>query len=248
MARKKKSGGSTLSGSEWLATYSDTVTLLLTFFILLYSFSTVDANKFKQISSALESILQGQAGKSIFDFNLKSGDVPIVGEQPSGDDLPVVSSEKDEMYQKVKKFVEKNNLESTVTVESEARGVVIRLKDSVLFESGKADIIPSSTPILDKLHILVKGFPNNLIIVEGHTDNVPIKTAAFPSNWELSTQRAVNVLKFFVETKKENPKRFQAAGYGEYHPIVNNDSDSHRAINRRVNILIVSNAKESDKK
>lgn len=244
MARKKKaSGEGAPSGNEWLATFSDTMTLLLTFFILLYSFSSVDANKFKQISSALQSVLTGQSGNTILDFNMKSGEDPIIGETPKAHDVPI-STETEDIYEKVQQFVKQNNLDATVSIKAESRGVVLQLKDSVLFESGKADIRSNSIPILDKLNGLINAFPNK-IIVEGHTDNVPIKSSVFPSNWELSTQRAVNVLKYFVETKNSDPAKFQAAGYGEHHPIAPNDTAVNKAMNRRVTILIVAKEKEN---
>jgi chemotaxis protein MotB len=148
------------------------------------------------------------------------------------------------MYSKVKKFIDVNNLEDTVEIKKDSRGIIMELKDNILFDIGKADIKEPSKSILDKISVLISSLPND-IIVEGHTDNVPISTYKFPSNWELSTQRAVNVLKYFVQTKKMNPGRFQAAGYGEYRPIGANDTYANRGKNRRVNILITASVKEN---
>lgn len=245
MARKKKDSGDGLRGDEWIATFSDTMTLLLTFFILLYSFSSVDAKKFSQISSALNSVLTGQSGQTIFESNMSNGNVPLVGEDPEMINSQV-GTPKEELYEKVKNFVQKNSLTDIVEVNEDPRGVVLRLRDNVLFESGKADIKEPSKAILDKINSLISTFPN-AIIVEGHTDNVPISTYKYESNWELSTSRAVNVLRYFVVFKGQNPERFTAAGYGEYKPVAPNNSDENKAKNRRVNILILQGEKEKGK-
>lgn len=245
MARKKKGsvdGGP--SGNEWLATFSDTMTLLLTFFILLYSFSTVDANKMKQISAALYSVLTGQQGNSVLEYNMKYGEDPIIGENSEQTTVPLQKGTGEvSMYQKVKEFVEKNNLQAVVQIKEDTRGIIIQLRDNILFESGSAKLKDNSKAILEDINGLISTFPNN-IIVEGHTDNVPINNYKYESNWELSTARAVSVLRFFVEIKGQNPLRFTAAGYGEFKPVAPNDSESNRAMNRRVNILIVANEKE----
>ncbi|WP_125152181.1 flagellar motor protein MotB [Clostridium rectalis] len=246
MARRKKNngdGGST--GNEWLQTYADTVTLLLTFFVLLYSFSSVDAQKFKQVASAFQSVLMGQSGDTIFDFNMKNGEVPLVGETVKMG--PASGGRENELYDKVREAVDKNQLQGAVKIKNDSKGVILELKDSILFETAEANIKEDSKPILEKLYKLIGTFPNN-IVVEGHTDNVPIKNYKYDSNWELSTARAVNVLRYFVETKKQNPSRFTAAGYGEFKPLYPNDTNEHKARNRRVNILIVSLEKENVKK
>lgn len=245
MARRKKDGGGGGGGNEWIASYADVVTLLLTFFVLLYSFSSVDATKFKQIASAFQSVLSGDAGQTIFDFNMKNGDIPLVGETVQ---TGMSNGGRDnELYDKVRDAAQKNGLETSVTIKNDSNGVIIELKDSILFEIGSGEIRENSKPVLDKLNKLISNFPNS-VIVEGHTDNVPIKNYKYDSNWELSTARAVNVLRYFVEVKKQNPAKFTAAGYGEYKPIAPNDTDEHRAKNRRVNIVIVSLERKPDVK
>ncbi|WP_097025842.1 flagellar motor protein MotB [Clostridium peptidivorans] len=246
MARRKR-GGSDSGGAnnEWIATYSDTVTLLLTFFILLYSISSVDTQKLKQVASAFQSVLSGESGHTIFDFNMKNGDVPMVGETVDlGSDT---GGRENELYDKVRDFVDQNKLQNTVSVKSDRRGVSLELKDNVLFETGQGEIKDSSLPILEKLNKVILNLPNE-IVVEGHTDNVPISNYKYSSNWELSTARAVNVVRYFVETKKHNPSRFTAAGYGEFKPLYLNDTEEHKARNRRVNIVIVASEKENDSK
>ena len=241
MARKKKERVPDCT-TTWLDTYADTITLLMTFFVLLYSMSSIDNQKVKQISKAFTEIMTGSAADSILQYNLYDGEVPLVGGETK-----VNSNVKDSLgqqtYEDIKQFVEENDLSSTVTITKDARGVILQLKDNILFQTGKANLKTDSLPILDKISLLIVTMPNS-IIIEGHTDNVPIKTAEFPSNWYLSSDRANSVLTYFIDSKKQNPNRFSAMGYGQTRPLVENTSDTNREQNRRVNILIVANSKE----
>ena len=247
MARKKKQEGGGLTGDEWLGTYSDCVTLLLTFFILLYSMSTVDAQKVKAISEAF-SIMTGNQADSILEYQNADGNQPVIGGESKNDNLGQESTndevQNQKMYEKIKQYMEKNEMTASIAeVKSDDRGVIIELRDNVLFDSGQADLIPQSTEILDKVNALISTLPNK-IVVEGHTDNVPISNYKFPSNWELSTVRATTVVRYFVENCGQDPSRISAQGYGEYKPLVENTTDENRAKNRRVNILIVANNEE----
>lgn len=239
MSRRKKTQSSEGGANEeWLATYADTITLILTFFVLLYSFSSMDAVKFQKLSSSLQSVLSGKDSTSILEFNM-SGEVPIVGAPIDMGQKQTGSTESEEMYKRIKGFIDSSNLKDTVQIKTDSRGVIMELKDNILFDVGQAEIKEPSKAILDKINSLISTFPNE-VIVEGHTDNVPIHTEQYPTNWELSTQRAVNVLKYFVQIKGQNPQRFQAAGYGEYRPIAPNDNYANQSKNRRVNILITA--------
>ena len=142
-----------------------------------------------------------------------------------------------------KKSEADNDLEAVVDIIESDLGVVIQLRDNILFETSKSDLRSESKEILDSISGLISSLNNN-IVVEGHTDNRPINTAEFPSNWELSVDRAVNVVRYFVENGKIDPKRLSATGYGEFQPIVDNDTEENMEKNRRVNILIMTNDKE----
>lgn len=242
MARRKRSSGSGASGDSWLATYSDTITLLLTFFVLLYSMSSLDAQKLKELSQAFNEVMAGKSADSILEYNLYNGQVPLVGGESPYDSTESLGGRSD-TYEEIKNYVEKNNLSSTVEIVEDERGVIIQLRDSILFESGKANLKSDSIKILDTISVLI-GTMDNSIIVEGHTDNVPHSSSEYASNWELSAARAVTVLRYFVDGKGQNPTRFSSAGYGEYKPLVPNNSAENRAKNRRVNILIVANSEE----
>ena len=246
MARKKKNKAEGLRGDEWMATYADTVTLLLTFFVLLYSMATVDAEKTKSISNAFTSMMSGQNGDSIMEYNMYNGEVPLIGGETEdnvegGESL----TEQEKMYKNVKEFVNENNLGSVVDILDNKRGVIIQLRDNVLFETSSSDLREESKEVLNKIDSLIASV-DNPILVEGHTDNRPINTSRFPSNWELSADRAVNVVKYFIEVMGQDPSRFSAAGYGEHHPVAPNDTYENMAKNRRVDILIVTTEKEEE--
>ncbi|MBZ9624531.1 OmpA family protein [Clostridium sp. FP2] len=244
MSRKKK-GGEEMRTDAWIATFSDTMTLLLTFFVLLYSFSTVDAAKFKQIASSLQSVLTGETGSSILEFNVKNGEVPLVGE-PMPTTTPIKDTQ--DIYEKVQSFIKKQKLEGTVVIKTDSRGVIIQLKANILFQSGKAEIIDNSKPVLNSINDLISTLPND-IVIEGHTDNLPISNFEYRNNWQLSSARALNVLEYFVTVKKQPyPARFKSIACAEYQPIVPNINETNRALNRRVNILIVASEKEATKK
>lgn len=116
---------------------------------------------------------------------------------------------------------------------------MVRFADQVFFDLGKADLKPEAVEILNRLGPILKGIPNP-IRIEGHTDNLPINTAQFPSNWELSTYRATRVIRYFIEELGFSPDKLSAAGYGEYRPIADNDTPEGRSLNRRVDIVIIS--------
>jgi len=246
MARKKKSSEGGLTGNEWLATYADTVTLLLTFFVLLYSFSSVDSEKTKSVSNAFTSMFSGSSGDTLLEYDLYNGSVPLVGgETDANMEEGAALSPQKKMYNNVKDFITKNELQEVVEIIDSEKGIVIQLRDNILFESASSHIRDDSKVILDKISTLIASIANP-ILVEGHTDNIPIRTSEFPSNWELSADRAVNVVRYFVEYKGQDPSRFSAAGYGEYHPVAPNDSYENMAKNRRVDILIITTDQEGN--
>ncbi|MEA3423152.1 MAG: OmpA family protein [Bacillota bacterium] len=239
MPRKKKAKDGRGSPA-WMTTFSDLMTLLLTFFILLYSFSTLDAIKFKNVASALQSVLLGEAKPTIFPNDIPPGEVPIMDPLPipEQDDPDMIDNELVQLYELVTTYVNREGLSAKISVRTNLRGVIIDINESVLFDSGKAELKEESKEILDKLYNLINQFDNELII-EGHTDNNPINTKQFQSNWELSVIRAVNVLRYFTEEKDIITDRISAAGYGEYQPIASNKTEISRSFNRRVNVLIL---------
>jgi chemotaxis protein MotB len=213
------------SGSEasWLTTFNDLVTLLMVFFVLLFTMSTLDTRKLKSFQGSLQS------GLGI----LKAGQKVSVG---------VIEPEKN-IQAPAKQDIEDSirNLDSlpgVATVYTD-EGIKITLEDKILFQSGVSDINKMAFPILDKIITVLKS-TSQPIRVEGHTDNDPIHTERFPSNWELSTARAVNVVKYFTTAGPIAPERLSAVGYGQSRPLFVNDTPEHKAKNRRVEIVLVT--------
>lgn len=245
MARRKKVSQDGIKSDGWLATYADTITLLLTFFVLLYSLASVDAEKTKQIAGAFKSSMEGSVGSSLLEYNLYNGNVPLIGGEVdlSAEEIENLT-EQQKIYNDIKSFVESNNLSEVVEIVDDERGVAMQLKSNILFETSSSNLKEDSKSILNKINSIISSLENP-ILVEGHTDNRPINTDRFPSNWELSADRAVNVVRYFVEVLGENPERFSATGYGEFKPVVPNNNYENMAKNRRVDILIVTSEKEA---
>lgn len=228
MSRKKKKKDD-INTNAWMDTYADTITLLLTFFILLYSISSVDAEKLKLLSEALKDSLQGKAKIEELQ-NIEDLTVDINKEE---------KDEKEDLAEKLNKIIKDKHLTDVVKIREEERGIVLQLDETILFDSGKANLKVNSEKVLGTITTILKETPND-ILIEGHTDDVPMYNEEFESNWELSTARAVSVVKYFVQSKKLDPIRFSVKGYGEYKPLVENDSSENKAINRRVDILILN--------
>lgn len=240
MGRRKKDEGPG-GAPEWMTTYGDLVTLLMCFFVLLFAFSEIDAQKFEAVMESFQGsagILSG--GETLSEGPLVFSTVPEVDVTQSSE---AQNMENLEMLKEiVEEFLEVKELDEDIIVELDSRGLVIRFPDEALFDSGKADIKPEARETLTFLGELLntEEFADSAIRVEGHTDNIPINTFRFPTNWELSTTRATNVLKFFVNEGNLEPNRLAASGYGEYYPLASNDTREGRARNRRVDVVILS--------
>ncbi|MDX2502645.1 MAG: flagellar motor protein MotB [Deltaproteobacteria bacterium] len=227
--RLNKDEGS--SGGGWEVVYSGFVLILLCFFILLSSFSTMEEAKIMRFVKSFVDAVGILPGGVKFD----SGSTVLPGSDDmvdSQDKLAQIFSELEELRQNLKK-------ENDIMVAYSSKGLVMRLSDRALFDVGVADISPQAIPLLKKVGDIIAG--NSFEVrIEGHTDDLPIKTVFFPSNWELSTARAVKVLRYFIETVGISSKRLSAVGYSKFQPLVPNDSYEHRARNRRVEIIFLN--------
>jgi len=235
--KKVKKKGAKPSSPAWMTTYGDMMTLLLCFFVLLFSMSTIDLERFSMIISQLQAqlgVLDG--GRTIApQQKIEAGQRDDLLGQVERSRL-----EFQELYAEIMDYIEEEGLEDEVEVAFVDEGLLIRFPGSILFELGKADLLPRAREVMGRMADFFAGLDNE-VTVEGHTDDWPIRTNEFPSNWELSTTRATNVIRYFIEEKNLPPEQFSAAGYGEYQPIKPNDSSENRAQNRRVDILIRRN-------
>ncbi len=213
----------------WMVTFSDMMTLLLAFFILLFSFSVIDQHRFEEVMASMRVTFLGAEG--VLEGAIEPAETEL-------DDIERETiSEMAITYEAIRDYIQEEELEEVMTVRLEERGVVLEIADALLFDSKKADLRPESLEALSYVADAL-GRINNQIIIEGHTDNLPINTFLFPSNWELSVGRAVAVARYLIEAKGLEPTRFMAVGFGEFHPVASNLTVEGRGKNRRVNIVI----------
>jgi chemotaxis protein MotB len=253
MSRKREHEAEKENGERWLLTYSDLITLLMIFFVVLYSMSKVDVAKFQAMAESLNKVLNGGTPSKIELSTSPSGPTFVtpntpqnsalrpksssVGKQSGQGNVDAENMSIDAIKAKLDKFAADNGIQTTLATSIEERGLVVRIQETLLFESGSADINTGARDILEKISTVLAAAPNQ-IRVEGHTDNLPIRTSRFPSNWDLSVIRATNVVQI-LQKDGIIPDRLSATGYGEYRPIATNDSDANRAKNRRIDLIIL---------
>jgi len=240
---------------RWLVSYADFVTLLFAFFVVMYSISSVNNEKYEMLSSALEGAFVGghkvDVIKDPIEVEKKLTTIkPIILENPTTEELDRKSELSDEILKErrelqliseqfedvLQPYIE-NNL---VDVKKNDFWIELEMNSELLFLSGEAELSRKAIPVLKKVAEVVRNIPN-VINVEGHTDNVPIDTVEFPSNWDLSSARATAVVREF-EMSRISPQRLSAVGYGEFHPIADNNSVEGRFKNRRVVLVLMSQA------
>lgn len=216
----------------WLTTFSDLMSLLLTFFVLLLSMSTTSAGDFKKAIGSLQGALGVLSGEPILTSPIEMH-IPII----KGDITearPTLNDAKAE----IEKEIEAENQAQNIEVVQTSEGFTIRIRNNAIFGSGEADIKEDLLPLLNRIGGVLAHMPNNIVEIEGHTDNVPIHNERFPNNFWLSGARAQNVLDLFVDMVGIAPERLSAIGRGEFRPLVPNDSPENRRQNRRVEIKI----------
>lgn len=238
--KKKKEEHVEFDKDFWMVTFGDLLSLLLTFFVLLFAMSTLDDKTLKEMFTAFSG---GAGALSLSDV------VPI--EAPISERLTLVRQMK---LREFKEFIEEEAsqrgaisieteslleglLMADVTISRRGPSFVFTFPSEKMFAKGSAAINPDLAPTLKRMGDILR-FSASKLVVEGHTDDVPISTAQFPSNWELSAARAANVMMFFVENTPITTDRLSAAGYADTRPLVQNISETYRARNRRVDIVI----------
>jgi len=256
--RRGGGGGHGATGDErWLLTYSDMITLLMALFIVMWSISAVNKSKFDQLRTSLhqafthEKVLDG--GRSVLESDGadKTSAQPVVPNDPVAQRvnelrrIEQAAVRKDlESLQRVREQIEAyaraHGFSGQLRTSLDERGLVVRLlTDKVLFDTGRAVVKPAGLPLLRQIGALLRSPPiTNPVRVEGNTDNVPIHTDRFRSNWELSTARATAVLQVLLHVGV-SPSRLSAAGYADQHPAATNATAGGRKLNRRVEIVVL---------
>lgn len=253
MARRKKKAEEEGNNERWLITYSDLITLLMIFFILMYTMSRVDAHKYEAVANSLSIVLTGQS-MSILETQGPSAieGINVQQEKSETGSVPDPQGKLEEIKNQIAEFIESQQLEESyletgqtstalgdyIVIIEQERGLVISFKDALLFASGSDQLTTQARSIIKQVGSSLLDIPN-LIRVEGHTDNRPIHTSKFGSNWELSVLRASNVVHVLNEEAGIAPQRLSVIGYGEYRPLVANEDATSQAMNRRVDIVIL---------
>ncbi|GAB4273948.1 MAG: OmpA family protein [Candidatus Rifleibacteriota bacterium] len=241
MAKKKKP--EEISAPLWFVSYADLVTNMLCFFVMLFAFSTLDSPKKRQ-----ESESRDERYWATFSINSAQGAYQWLNNGGKGI-LVTPTSRKSEMpriVKKIKNKLQKVSLADRILVLANDQMVKIQIPAGILFESGKAVMKKGAEEILTALVPTIADI-NNLVRVDGHTDDLPAKNTLYPSNWELSTARACAVVRFFTEKMNLDPARFSAQGFADQRPKFPNDSDENREANRRVEIVIMAAEKKVKK-
>ncbi|MGD8991741.1 MAG: OmpA family protein [Desulfobacterales bacterium] len=247
-SRKNKSGEEGSNSTGWLTTFNDLVTLLMVFFVLLFTMSSVDAKKMQDFQYALQSGLGIlEAGRRV-NISIKTTQ-PVEGMSQMNTQPEDIKTDKNNRLTALMNDASFKSLKAdfNMRVICTEQGIRLSFADQILFDFGKADIRPAGHTLLNHVADAIQKVPA-AVRVEGHTDNIPIHSARFPSNWELSVARAVNVVKYFVEAGKIAPHRFSAVGYGESRPLVDNETPANRMKNRRVEILLLTEGKQENVK
>jgi chemotaxis protein MotB len=244
MSRRKKSGHA--NHERWLVSYADFITLLFAFFVVLYASSQVDNKKVARFAAAIHGafeelgvftgsgviLAQEQLTTANLTENLPGGPREGFG--------PDITKLKQDLEEALGEQIKKHEIEMRVTPE----GLVVSLREVGFFNSGEAVLLTDGQSTLTRIARVLndKGFQ---IRVEGHTDNLPIHTSQFKSNWELSTARATEVVSLMIEQHGFSPQLVSAAGYSEYRPIASNDTEDGRKTNRRVDLVVVARTTSS---
>ena len=227
----------------WMATYSDLATLLLTFFVLLLSFANMDVQHFQNALGSIKEAMGVQHEHPGDRLGLTTSIVEL-SKRESTDSLDMVEEQIKNM---VKAFVKSENLDKQIEVEIGNRGIIVRVTEFVLFDPGEADLRKEAAEPLSAIAALAHEIKLP-VWVEGHTDDRPIRTTRFPSNWELSAARATAALMFLHRDQGVPLDRLSIGGYAETRPLEPNDTPAGRARNRRVEFLFVKPARHSDRR
>lgn len=236
---KKKAHHEEHVDEAWLLPYADMLTLLLALFIVMFAMSQVDSKKMEALSQQFNIIFQGGTGI------IETGGPAVVPKpstaiQASATDAIQEAQILSELKSAIDQKIKENGLSGRINADLSKEGLLISMQAAVLFNSGEAVVLPSVQPLLMEISKVLQPLDNHVRIA-GHTDNVPINTRQFRSNWDLSAMRAINVMNYMVDYGGLQPAKMSIQAYGEYLPKADNATQEGRALNRRIEILVISN-------
>lgn len=266
MGKKHAENHEEHADETWLVPYADLLTLLLALFIVLFAMGKTDEKKLGQMGRSFH-VAFGGGGTTLFPFDhlapqLVPGENPpattnrdmpykfeVSSAAPRNGEMPTQAVLREtvqllQLKEAVDRYIRMQGLVGELEAQSTEEGVRLRIRDSALFPSGEAYLRPESQKLAADIAKLLVGLPQQ-IVVAGHTDNVPINTTQYPSNWELSGTRAINFMRYLLSQEPSlKPGNFSAIGYGEYRPIRPNNTDENRSKNRRVEVWIIRAQKQ----
>jgi chemotaxis protein MotB len=242
----RKARHSHVNHERWLVSYADFITLLFAFFVVMFASSNRDHTKAKQVESSIREAFQslGVFPAVSAQANLSSAtlvptaDIPMVTLGDDVESLPGAMEDLNNIKRRMEHTLAAQIAGGAIAISLGRGGLLISLRDVGFFESGSAIPKHSSMPTLNVIGRAIAGVPYNARI-EGHTDDVPIRNSQYASNWELSTARATELTRLFIEEDQVQPARLSAAGYAQYHPIASNLTAQGRSLNRRVDIIVL---------
>ncbi|TKC16274.1 flagellar motor protein MotB [Robertmurraya kyonggiensis] len=245
--RRKKEHHEEHVDESWLIPYADILTLLLALFIVLFSMSTVDAQKLQAMSQAFNEALSSGTGIFEYPSPMPENEAQALDDVKSEEDeeqneekaKQIEKLELENIQKKVEAYIAEKNLTDKLDTSLTDEGLLLTIRDNVLFPSGSSEVRAEDLKTASEISDLLVMSPPRNIVISGHTDNVPIKNPQFESNWELSVMRAINFMKILLKNDQLNPQWFSAKGFGEFQPVASNDSAEGKAKNRRVEILIL---------
>ncbi|RMD49883.1 MAG: chemotaxis protein MotB [Ignavibacteria bacterium] len=213
---------------RYLITYADLITLLLGLFIILYAISKIDLQKYQQMMNVMGDVF----GNKVENVSTGSGK-PGTNRNGGTENSPMP-----ELKSKLRSLIDTYNYGDSFSLQENERGLTVRIQDDIIFPSGSAELNENFKNVLIRLGRILKNIPND-IRIEGHTDNVPINTPQYPSNWHLSVARALNTAYFLISQSGMSQDKVSVVGYSEYRPIDTNETPEGRQRNRRVDIVII---------
>jgi chemotaxis protein MotB len=240
MARKRHEEHEQHADERWLVSYADFITLLMVLFVILYSMGRIDIEKYRRLADSMRTAFSVGGPSQVVDGQINQAG----GTKEDGTAKPIVvpgipegPTQSEEVAGQLTNMLASQNLGNAVSVQTNIEGVLISLSERLIFKEGQSDLPPEAFPVIDTIVEMVRPI-NNKIRLVGHTSNVPSLNPLYPTNWELSFARALFVAKYMMNAGIA-PDRFMVSGEGEYAPLFPNDTDQHRELNARVDIIIV---------
>lgn len=227
-------------GGDWIMTYGDLMTLLLVFFVLIVSFSTLDVVKYRALVGSLEEAFgsKNRPAAPLVSEDLPPFTMPVQMEAfPTHEEAEMKEVERVKVEEDLARLIEEMGPEAPLELVESPEGLRLRMPGHIMFSLASAELSEEAQPILTRLAPILGRYPYR-IWVEGHSDDLPIQTPVYPSNWELSAARAGNVVRELIDRRGLERSRLAAVGYADTRPVVPNQDEASRSANRRVEILL----------